>query len=69
MIPSQHVSLHNKFRVNGRVHILSITASNIKSCVVKLLKLLTHNYSRRQNKAAFLYDFTSILRVCYMLIQ
>ena len=41
MIPSQHVCLHNKFRVNGRVHILSITAFNRKSCVVKLQKLLT----------------------------
>ena len=43
MIPSQHVCLHNKFRVNGRVHILSITAFNRKSCVVKLQKLLTLN--------------------------
>ena len=33
MIPSQHVCLHNKFRVNGREHILSITAFNRKSCV------------------------------------
>ena len=34
MIPSQHVCLHNKFRVNGRVYILPITAFNRKSCVV-----------------------------------
>ena len=32
MIPSQHVCLHNKFRVNGRVHILSITAFNRVMC-------------------------------------
>ena len=43
MIPSQQVCLHNKFRVNGRVHILSITAFNRKSCVVKLQKLLALN--------------------------